>query len=66
MDFLTRLVAEPSPLGEYHPWCSMTPTTNKIDGKEHIFPMELYNLSRHGIYNDQPAEKKTNMRNIST
>ena len=64
----TKVVTEPSPLGEHHPRCSMTPTTNKTIEKQNILPMELYNLARCSIYNDHLAEKQTNMtpNNITT
>ena len=29
--------------------------------KKNMLPMEIYNLAHCSIYNDQPAEKKTNM-----
>jgi len=65
---LTRDVTEPSSLWEHHHQCSMTPTTNRTAEKQNIFPMELYNLARCSIYNDQPIEKQTNMthNNIKT
>ena len=59
--FLTSIVTEPSPFGEHRPWCSMTPTTSKIAEKKNILPMEIYNLARCSIYNDQTVEKKTNI-----
>jgi len=34
----TRVVIEPSPLGEHHPQCSMAPITNKTVEKEAYFP----------------------------
>jgi len=34
----TRAVTEPSPLGEHHPWCLMTPITNTIVEKKTYYP----------------------------
>ena len=48
----TRVVTEPSPLGEHRPRCSMTPITNKTFEKQNIFPMEFYNTCHCSIYND--------------
>ena len=28
--------------------------------------MEVYNLARYNIYNEQPAKNETNMKNIET
>jgi len=64
--FLIRAITEPSPLGEHHPQCLMTPTMNKTAEKQNILPVELYKLACCSIYNDHPAEMQTNMRNILT
>ena len=34
----TRIVTEPSPLGEHHPRCSMTPITNKTIENKTYYP----------------------------
>ena len=34
----TRVVTETYPLGEHHPWCSMTPITNKTTENKAYFP----------------------------
>jgi len=63
--FFTKVVTEPSPFGEHHPWCSMTPTTNKTIENKNILTMELYNLARSSIYNDQHVEKQTDITNMT-
>jgi len=42
----------------------MTATTIKTIENKNILPMELYNLAHCNIYNEQLAEKETNMKNI--
>ena len=49
---LSKAVIEPSPLKEHHPWCSMTPKTNKTDEKPKDTAYGLYYLPRCSTYND--------------